>query len=235
MFLSRPRLSRGLSAFDHTSHRWAAVSLWHDPIAQRPSSHPAEAHAAVHKQALSLTSWNIQASQSKPTACCELILDHILQGPKFPDIIHLQEVSSSARQFLLNDPRIRSNFLTTDAEDDTIFKGVPFATMMLLSSERFSSPLLSEEQGEREHEGGSTHTGTTMVCSQRSTECLHCICNNVATERARSSTVRIYYICIIENGYTAFARSALYTQNARHSAIGPSYRQQLLAITNQPT
>ena len=80
-----------------------------------------------------------------------------------------------------------------------------------------------------------SHTGTTMVCSQRSTECLHCICNNIATEHARSSTVRIYYICIIDNGYTAFARSALYTQNARHSAIGPSYWQQLLAIANQPT
>ena len=39
-----------------------------------------------------------------------------------------------------------------------------------------------------------------------------------------------------ENGYTAFARSALDTQNAQHSAIGPSYRQQLLlAIADQPT
>jgi hypothetical protein len=37
-------------------------------------------------------------------------------------------------------------------------------------------------------------TGTTMYCSQRSTEPLQCICNNVATERAQSSTVRRYYI-----------------------------------------
>jgi len=81
--------------------------------------------------------------------------------------------------------------------------------------------------------------GTTMYCSQHSTERLHCICNNVATEHAQSNTVTttvgIYYICIIENGYSVFARSAFYTQNARHSAIGPSYWQQLLlAIANQP-
>ena len=34
-----------------------------------------------------------------------------------------------------------------------------------------------------------SHTGTTMVCSQRSTERLQCIRNNVATERAWSCTV----------------------------------------------
>jgi len=62
-----------------------------------------------------------------------------LKGPKFSDIIHLQEVTSSARQSLLDD---RSGFLTTDAEDDTSFKGLPFATMTLLSRKRFGSLLL---------------------------------------------------------------------------------------------
>jgi hypothetical protein len=57
----------------------------------------------------------------------------------------------------------------------------------------------------------SAGTGTTMYCSQRSTEPLQCICNNIATKRARSSTVRRYYIYIIENRYTAFAMSAIYT------------------------
>jgi tyrosyl-DNA phosphodiesterase 2 len=71
------------------------------------------------------------------------------------NIIFLQEVASSVRQFLLSDPRVRSSFLTTDAEDDTSFKGVPFATMTLLSSKRFGSPLLAEEKGEGEGEGGS--------------------------------------------------------------------------------
>jgi tyrosyl-DNA phosphodiesterase 2 len=109
------------------------------------------------QQTLSLTSWNIQASQSRPVDRSELILDHILKGPKFPDINFLQEVASTARQSLLSNPRVRSSFLTTDAEDDTSFKGVPFATMTLLSSKRFGSPLLAEEEeeGEGEGKGGS--------------------------------------------------------------------------------
>ncbi|CAA7260627.1 unnamed protein product [Cyclocybe aegerita] len=108
MFLNRNRVGRALSAFDHASHRWAAIPLRdpHDPITQRPSSSPlADAHA-VGKQMLSLTSWNIQASQSKPVARSELILDHILKGPNFPDIILLQEVASRVRQSLLSDPRL---------------------------------------------------------------------------------------------------------------------------------
>ncbi|EDR06194.1 uncharacterized protein LACBIDRAFT_329000 [Laccaria bicolor S238N-H82] len=47
-------------------------------------------------------------------------------------------------------PRIRSSFLTTDAEDDTSFKGgVPFATMTLLSNKRFGSPLLAGEESSK--------------------------------------------------------------------------------------
>ena len=153
MFLNRIRVSRALSAFDHASNRWAAIPLRdpHDPITQRPSSCPADAHA-VGKQTLSLTSWNIQASQPRSVARSKLILDYIFKGPKFPDIILLQEVASSARQSILSDPMVRSSFLTTDAEDDTSFKGVPFATMTLLSSKCFVSPLLAEEVKD---EGGS--------------------------------------------------------------------------------
>jgi len=142
MFLNR--LHRAISAFNHATHRWAAIPLRdpHDPITQRPSSHPAD---AIGKQRLSLTSWNIQASQSGPVARSKLILDHILKGPKFSDIILLQKVTSGVRQSLLNDPRVHTGFLTTDAEDDTSFKGLPFATMTLLSRKRFGSPLLAEE------------------------------------------------------------------------------------------
>jgi tyrosyl-DNA phosphodiesterase 2 len=139
MFLNR--LQRALSAFDHATNRWAAIPLRdpHDPITQTgPSSHPAH---AIGKQSLSLTSWNIKASKSEPVSRSKLILDHILKGPKFSDIILLQEVTSGTRQSLLNDPRVRSGFLTTDAS----FKGPPFATMTLLSSNRFGSPLLTEE------------------------------------------------------------------------------------------
>jgi tyrosyl-DNA phosphodiesterase 2 len=135
MFLNR--LHRALSSFNHVTHRWAAIPLRdpHHPITQTPSSH------AIGKQSLSLTSWNIQAW---PVARSKLILDHILKGPKSSDIIHLQEVASSVRQSLLDDPRVRSGFLTTDAEDATSFKRRP-ATMTLLSTKRFGSPLLDEE------------------------------------------------------------------------------------------
>ncbi|EEB87817.1 hypothetical protein MPER_14677, partial [Moniliophthora perniciosa FA553] len=106
-------------------------------------------------QTLSLTSWNIQASQWKHVERSQLILDHIFKGPKFPDIILLQEVASSVRRYLLTDPRVRSGFLTTDAEDDTAFKGVPFATMTLLSRQRFGSSLLADKEGEGEGRGES--------------------------------------------------------------------------------
>ncbi|KIK00672.1 hypothetical protein K443DRAFT_99968, partial [Laccaria amethystina LaAM-08-1] len=43
-----------------------------------PDAHVADEHT------LSLTSWNNQASQSRPAARSELILDHIFKGPKFP-------------------------------------------------------------------------------------------------------------------------------------------------------
>ncbi|TFY66107.1 hypothetical protein EVG20_g4984 [Dentipellis fragilis] len=142
MFLDR--LHRALSSFNHVTHRWQAIPLRdpHHPIPQRGSSHPGD---AIGKQSLSLTSWNIQASQSEPVARSKLILDHILKGPKVPDVIHLQEVACSARQSLLDDPRVRSGFLTTDAEDDLSFRGIPFGAMTLLSSERFGSPLLDEK------------------------------------------------------------------------------------------
>jgi len=138
MFLNR--LHRALSSFNHVTHRWAAIPLRdpHHPITQTPSSR------AIGKQSLSLTSWNIQASQSGPVARSKLILDHILKGPKSSDIIHLQEVASSVRQSLLDNPRVRSGFLTTDAEDATSFKRLP-ATMTLLSTKHFGSPLLDEE------------------------------------------------------------------------------------------
>ena len=140
------RLPRALSSFNHITQRWAAIPLRdpHDP--HRPSSHPAGAIGNGNgKQSLSLTSWNIQAYQSRDVARSKLILDHILKLPKFSDIIHLQEVTFKVRQSLLDDPRVRSGFLTTDAEDDTSFHLRPFATMTLLSSKRFGSPLLDEE------------------------------------------------------------------------------------------
>ena len=138
------RLRRALSSFNYGTYSWAAIPLCdpNHPIIQTSSSRPAD---AIGKQSLTLTSWNIQASQSGPVPRSKLILDHILKAPKSSDIIHLQEVTSSVRRSLLDDPRVRSDFLTTDAEDDTSFERLPFATMTLLSTKRFRSPFLDEE------------------------------------------------------------------------------------------
>lgn len=130
------RLYRALSAFDPSIHRWAAIPLRNgeDLAIQRLSLPP-----VVDKQRLSLVSWNINAFTWLPVARSKLILDHILKGPTSPDIIMLQEVTSGVRESLLNDTRVRSNFLTTDAEDETSFDNVSFATMTLLSSARFAT------------------------------------------------------------------------------------------------
>ncbi|KDR71445.1 hypothetical protein GALMADRAFT_102447 [Galerina marginata CBS 339.88] len=153
------RVARALSAFDHATGRWAAIPLRdsYDSVTQTPSSSRLADASAVDKQALSLVSWNIQASKFMRDTRCELILDHVLQKPKSPDIIFLQEVSFIARKSILDNPRVRSSFLTSDAEDDTSFKGVPFrvATMTLLSRKRFGSPLLAGRKEKGEGEGGS--------------------------------------------------------------------------------
>src|ERR1700760_4107978 len=111
MFLHRPRLNRALSAFDHANHRWMAIPLRdpHHPIVPRPSSSRLGDTPVFRKQTLTLITWNVQASKSRREARTELILDHILKGPKLPDVIHLQEVVSSVRQYLLDDHRIRSH------------------------------------------------------------------------------------------------------------------------------
>ncbi|KAN0076940.1 Endonuclease/exonuclease/phosphatase [Tylopilus felleus] len=188
------RIPRVLSAFDRASNRWAAVSLCDQqaPATQRPPSRPAVAHA-VGSQTLSLTTWNIQASQPKPDERAGLILDHILQGPKLPDIVFLQEVASSARESLLHHPGVRSSFLTTDAEDAASFTGVPFATMTLLSSRRFGSPLLAEEKGESEKGKGSPKLVLDSVFRTAfpSRYKRDALCVNIAVPKAPGTVLRL--------------------------------------------
>jgi tyrosyl-DNA phosphodiesterase 2 len=99
-------------------------------------------------QRLSLISWNIDAFSSRPVARAKLILNHILEGPKSPDILFLQEVTPDVRASLLDDARVRAAFLATDAEDQMSFEDVPFATMTLLSRARFASGLDSQQKGD---------------------------------------------------------------------------------------
>ncbi|TRM58148.1 Endonuclease/exonuclease/phosphatase [Schizophyllum amplum] len=148
---SPQKSSRALSAFDQAMRRWTALPLsQHTESIEERTSRPGN-RRTVGKQ-LSLTSWNIHASpfnasrsNLRVSECTRLILDRILEGPKSPDILFLQGVALVARKSVLDDPRVRSRFLTSDAEDDTAFKGVPFATITLLSNERFVSPLTPPE------------------------------------------------------------------------------------------
>ncbi|KAF9552421.1 hypothetical protein CPC08DRAFT_276208 [Agrocybe pediades] len=157
---SPKKYSRDLSAFDPATRRWKTLPLCqHTASVPRPSPpRPANRHTVGEQ--LSITSWNINASPSRRIERSQLILDHTL-GPKSSDIIFLQEVASDVRHYVLDDPRVRSRFLTSDAQNDTDFKGVPFATMTLLSKDRFASPLLAEKKdrsdgkGEGEGEGKS--------------------------------------------------------------------------------
>lgn len=105
-----------------------------------PVSHQPRHNKNVSPERLSLVSWNIDAFSSRPVARANLILDHVINGQAtHPDVVLLQEVTSEVRRTLLNDARIRSAFLATDAEDESPFQGVPFASMMLLSRSRFAS------------------------------------------------------------------------------------------------
>jgi tyrosyl-DNA phosphodiesterase 2 len=99
-------------------------------------------------QRLSLISWNIDGFSSRPVSRAKLILNHILEGPKSPDILFFQEVTPDVRASILDDARVRDAFLTTDAEDQTSFEDVPFATMTLLSRGRFASGLDSQKEGD---------------------------------------------------------------------------------------
>ena len=148
------RLWRTLSAFNHSTQSWAPIPLRsaQSQVTQKLSLTSRNIDTLL-TQSFSLISWNIDAFSSRPVSRAKLILDHILEGPKSPDIIFLQEVTPFVRASLLDDARVRTAFLVTDAEDQTSFEDVSFATMTFLSRERFSSGLGSQKEGDG-REGG---------------------------------------------------------------------------------
>jgi tyrosyl-DNA phosphodiesterase 2 len=142
------RLWRTLSAFNRSTRIWSPIPLRNaqDQVTQRLSL--TSRNIDTWTQRLSLISWNIDAFSSRPVSRAKLILSHILEGPKSPDILFLQEVTPDVRATLLDDARVRVAFLVTDAEDQTSFEDKPFATMTLLSSARFASGLESLKEGD---------------------------------------------------------------------------------------
>ena len=59
-----------------------------------------------------------------------------------------------------------------------------------------------------------THTGTTMLCSQRSTERLQCIRNNVATERAVVYCERVTTIVSMRTDTPRLLEAPLHTESS---------------------
>ncbi|TFK74695.1 hypothetical protein BDN72DRAFT_672307 [Pluteus cervinus] len=147
------RLWRTLSAFNHSTRRWAPIPLRNAQSQVTQKLSLISQTDTLRTQRLSLVSWNIDAFSSRPVSRAKLILGHILERTKSPDIIFLQEVTPDVRASLLDDARVRAAFLVTDAEDQMSFEDVPFATMTLLSSARFTFGLDSQKEGD-EIEGG---------------------------------------------------------------------------------
>ncbi|KAG2124895.1 Endonuclease/exonuclease/phosphatase [Suillus clintonianus] len=154
------RLWRTLSAFNRSTRRWTPIPLRNaqSQVTQRFSQTSPNIDT-FWTQRLSLISWNIDAFSSRPVTRAKLILGHILEGPKYPDIIFLQEVTPDVRASLLDDARVRAAFLVTDAEDQTSFEDVPFVTMTLLLSVRFASGLDSQKEGDKIERGGKFMLG----------------------------------------------------------------------------
>ncbi|KAI0252175.1 Endonuclease/exonuclease/phosphatase [Lactifluus subvellereus] len=154
------RRLRTLSAFDRSARTWRPIPsrTAQSQVAQRLS--PTSRNIDTSRtQRLSLLPWNIDAFSSRPVSRANLILSHLLDGPKSPDIIFLQEVTPDVRASLLDNPRVRAALLVTDTGDQTSVEGVPFATMTLLSSARFASDLDSQEEGGSIKGGGKFMLG----------------------------------------------------------------------------
>ena len=153
------RLWRTLSAFNYSTRRWEPIPLRKAQTQVTQKLSLTSRNIDTWTQRLSLLSWNIDAFSSRPVSRAKLILSHILEGPKSPDIMFLQEVTPDVRASLLDDARVRAAFLVTDAEDQTSFEDVPFATMTLLSSARFTSGLDSQKKGDGIEGGGKFMLG----------------------------------------------------------------------------
>ena len=137
------RRSCTLSAFNRSTRSWAPIPLRNAQSQMMQTSQNIDA-----LRTLSLISWNIDAFSPRPVSRAKLILDHILEAPKSPDIIFLQEVTPDVRASLMDNARVRAAFLGTDVEDQTSFEDVPFATITLLSREHFAPGPDSQKEGD---------------------------------------------------------------------------------------
>ena len=135
---------RAISVFKPSIRLWAPVS----------SSRCAPSQVTqrlAQPSRFSLITQNLDAFSSRPIARAKLLLDGILKKSKYSGVIFLQEVTSDVHTAIRANPKVREAFLVTDAQDQTLFEGVPFVNMTLLSSKRFAFDLESQ----KEKEGGN--------------------------------------------------------------------------------
>ncbi|KAH9019121.1 hypothetical protein EDB85DRAFT_2197972 [Lactarius pseudohatsudake] len=129
----------------------ATNRLWRTLSAFNPSEygHPylRETHRAKSRRGF-LSHHGTSTPSPRGSSHAPNSFDHILEGPKSPDVIPPPEVTPDVRASLLDDARVRAAFLATDAEDQTSFERVPFATMTFLSTARSASSLDSQKEGD---------------------------------------------------------------------------------------
>lgn len=91
---------------------------------------------SAEKQKLTLVTWNVNAASLRPGARIAALLSHLLALTPAVDVIFLQEVSRLVLNVIMEDPRVRAGWFTTDV-DGTHWGRQPFATITLLSRARF--------------------------------------------------------------------------------------------------
>ena len=131
---------RALSAFNQPNRLWTPISSSCPPsrVTQPPAG----------TSCLSLISQNLDAFSPRSVSRAQQLLGGILEQPKSPDIICLQEVTSDVRAFILASSGVRKGFQVTS------FEGVPFANMTLLSRKRFAFDLGSQNKANVIDRGG---------------------------------------------------------------------------------
>ena len=119
-----------------------------------------------------------------------------------PDIVFLQEVASNARTSFLSNPRVRDGFFVTDAEDETSFDDVPFATVTLLSRARFASGLDSRK-GSNETEGErKTLLGPVFRVTLPSEYRRDALCVDIVSPTSPGTVLRLINVHLDSLGHT---------------------------------
>lgn len=119
--------------FDPDGQQWAP-----DPAGSNTSNDGIQGRDKDAPQLLTLLTWNIDATSARTEDRVTEIVTYTSQLHPKVDIIFLQEVSRPALQQILKDERIRGSWFSSEC-DDRAWGNQSFATMTLLSRQRFAS------------------------------------------------------------------------------------------------